>query len=380
MSENLSLSEVSVNESEQNEVGSTTEIQNYKYDVTLSDDNQRLVFVSSDENSPIANFVLKLDDLLHHKVHRNSDISCYFIVRSKNFIWKLFFFRVKFSEPNSKKAELWSHCFEKLVKGPRKLLFIVNPICGDKTSEDYFLDRVEPLLKRIEIDYEVIYTKKKDETTEICSRIRENNEEGFDGVVLLSGDGTLNEALRGSLSFDQNSLQLKGSAVPLGIIPCGTSNTLAYTIHGSEDRDTALLHVLMGDKMDLDVMSVTDHSDNLLGFSLTLIAFGFIADAIQESERYKSWLKSTTRYTISFTKAIMRMKKYSASFEMWPSKNGIRQPQVDIDDKAVVDKQNCGDNTDNVEIKTPEQDMTSFEEANLFFANFYNHAGPVMTC
>ena len=79
------------------------------------------------------------------------------------------------------------------------MLFIVNPVCGKKTAKNYFISRVEPLLKTLEYDYKVIYTTRKDEATEICSKLREDNEEAFEGVVVLSGDGTLNEALKASV-------------------------------------------------------------------------------------------------------------------------------------------------------------------------------------
>ena len=93
----------------------------------------------------------------------------------------------------------------------------------------------------------------------------------------------------------EGDLQLNKSPLPVGIVPCGTSNTLAYTIHGTEDQDTALLHVLLGDELNIDVLSVADDKDNLIGFSLTMVAFGFIADAIHFSEKFRSWLKDQLR-------------------------------------------------------------------------------------
>ena len=376
MNADLSLSEISVSENGDDvNDRSTTLIQNFNYDVNLSDDNKRLVFVSSDENCPIANFVFDIDDLLWYKIHNSSLITCYFIVRAKNYIWKLLYFNVNFT-PKSKKARIWTACFKNIVRGPDKLLFIVNPVSGDRSASDYFANRIEPLLKNLEIEYEAFYTKKENDATEFCSKLRENNLTEFDGVVLLSGDGTLNEAVRGLMSFDENG-ELKPAPLPVGIIPCGTSNTLAYTIHGTEDRDTALFHILLADRMNIDVMSVTDSSGNLLGFSLTLVAFGFIADAIQDSERYKSWLKSTTRYTLSFSKAIIKMKKYNTSFKLW-------QPQSDnveshFESSGVICQHNCLICSQSIqqsdEIESSEQEIVPYSEPNLFFANFYNHPG-----
>ena len=319
MSAEVSLSNINLYDNNHQTEITMTIINSFNYDVDLSQEQTSLNFVSSSPSCPVAKFTLNLEELLWYKTIGDSEICCYFICRGKNYAWKLLSFKVGFN-PGSEKFKLWICSLEKFKKKSRKLLFIINPVCGNKTAGNYFVKKIEPLLKQLEMEYKVVYTQKKDEATEICEKLRENNEESIEGVVVLSGDGTLNEVLRGLLTLDEN-LRLKPSPIPVGIIPCGTSNTLAYTIHGNEDRDTAVLHILMGDLMKIDVLGVTDDKDNLLGFSLTLIAFGFIADAIQASEKFRSFLKDNLRYSLAFGKAIIKLKKYNSSLTFWQPKD-----------------------------------------------------------
>src|ERR1700730_3103645 len=57
---------------------------------------------------------------------------------------------------------------------------------------------------------------------------------GFDAVVVLGGDGTLNEAANG----------LAGSATALGVLPGGSTNVYARTIGMTNDPIEALGEVL----------------------------------------------------------------------------------------------------------------------------------------
>ena len=97
-----------------------------------------------------------------------------------------------------------------------KTLFIVNPISGVGRQK-----KIETLLKQNLnhdlFDYEVRYTERIHHGTELA---REAAQQGYDCVVAVGGDGSVNDVVQG----------LRGSDTTLGIIPCGSGNGLAYTL------------------------------------------------------------------------------------------------------------------------------------------------------
>lgn len=69
----------------------------------------------------------------------------------------------------------------------------------------------------------------------------------YDLVVCAGGDGTLNETVDGVLEAGVN--------VPIGYIPCGTTNDLASSLKLSRDLDQAARDILESNAMPLDIGS-----------------------------------------------------------------------------------------------------------------------------
>lgn len=99
----------------------------------------------------------------------------------------------------------------------RKALFIINPRAG--------VDRVKALKKDLKeqlnpelFDYEIVYTEYAKHGTKLA---KEGVEQGFDLVVAVGGDGSVNDVING----------LYGSDVILGIIPKGSGNGLARSLN-----------------------------------------------------------------------------------------------------------------------------------------------------
>ena len=91
--------------------------------------------------------------------------------------------------------------------------FIVNPISG---SSRFIPKRkmLESLVDKTKFDYDIFETKYSGHAVELASSCSKS---GYDLVVAVGGDGTVNEVGRGLIH----------SGVPMGIIPCGSGNGLA---------------------------------------------------------------------------------------------------------------------------------------------------------
>lgn len=99
----------------------------------------------------------------------------------------------------------------------KKTLFIVNPISGVGKQK-----KIEALLRQNLdhdlFDYRVTYTGHIHHGTQLA---REAAMQGYDCVVAVGGDGSIFDVVQG----------LHGSDTVLGIIPCGSGNGLAHTLH-----------------------------------------------------------------------------------------------------------------------------------------------------
>lgn len=100
----------------------------------------------------------------------------------------------------------------------KKLLMIINPVAGRKS-----IQHMIPQIVRIFMDAgylcTVMVTAEAGEATQLVQKYSV----GFDLLVVAGGDGTLNEAVAGLMCCNRK--------IPLGYIPCGSTNEFAAA-HG----------------------------------------------------------------------------------------------------------------------------------------------------
>lgn len=108
----------------------------------------------------------------------------------------------------------------------KKIRFIINPKSGIGKQK-----KVEGLISKhldtTEFDYEVCYTKAKEHAVILS---REAAEQNYDAVVIVGGDGSINEAARGLIN----------TQTALGILPAGSGNGLAHFLNISLSTRKAL--------------------------------------------------------------------------------------------------------------------------------------------
>ena len=94
--------------------------------------------------------------------------------------------------------------------------------------------KVESELKKKKIEYRAYLTEYAGHASVLADRICEEND-GVKRIVVVGGDGTVNEVINGIADYNQ---------VLLGYIPSGSSNDLARGLGISSDPLTALKHIL----------------------------------------------------------------------------------------------------------------------------------------
>ncbi len=95
----------------------------------------------------------------------------------------------------------------------KKILFIINPISGT-VSKARIPEAIDKYLDKEKFTYQIVNTERAGQATELS---RQAAADGYDVVVAIGGDGTVNEVARGIVHTN----------TALGIIPCGSGNGLA---------------------------------------------------------------------------------------------------------------------------------------------------------
>lgn len=83
---------------------------------------------------------------------------------------------------------------------------------------------------------------------------------------------------------------------PLGIIPAGSTDTVAYCLNGTCDVCTIVLNIVLGQINGLDLASVSNEN-GLVKFYASVMSYGFLGDVAVESEKYR-WM-GPARYDYS---------------------------------------------------------------------------------
>lgn len=81
------------------------------------------------------------------------------------------------------------------------------------------------------------------------------NLDGLDGVACVGGDGTFAEVLNGvmlraaqdaHLNMADINVEPPTPKLRVGMVPGGSTDTVAFCLHGTNDIQTAILHIILG--------------------------------------------------------------------------------------------------------------------------------------
>lgn len=153
-----------------------------------------------------------------------------------------------------------------------RLCFIVNPTAGHGRALKTW-KQIEPLVASLG-DYVVKFTEHPGHGQELA---REAAQEGFDRVVALGGDGTVNEVASG----------LVGTAAAFGLVPTGTGNDFRRAAGIPKDPVEAVRTVFQGQPVPMDV--------GLAGgrrYFFNVAGAGFDAEVMRRVNGYGPVLKS----------------------------------------------------------------------------------------
>lgn len=175
----------------------------------------------------------------------------------------------------------------------KRILFIINPIAGKGHGES-IIPKIKAIIAAKRINSEVIITEKKGHASQLASE----HSGKFDVITAVGGDGTISEVVNGFKTIDNNIL---------GIIPCGSGNDFARTIHINESIESdinTIVHLNKIKALDLGEARITTQDNQVLNVRF-LNSFGLGFDALVTKIIQKStYLRGLPLYLSAVFKAL----------------------------------------------------------------------------
>ncbi|KAK0095273.1 hypothetical protein PV326_008794 [Microctonus aethiopoides] len=206
-----------------------------------------------------------------------------------------------------------------IVHRPRRIIVFVNPFGGKKRGKKIWEKDVQPLMRLAGIEMKTIITER---AGHIRDYLLHSYLDDTEAIVCVGGDGTFAEVFNGlvlrtakdhHIDANDSEVTLPPPRLSVGVIPSGSTDTVAYSLHGTTDVQTAVIHIIFGDTAGLDLSSV--HSNSLLHrLYASVLSYGYLGDVIRDSENFR-WM-GPQRYDYSGFKKIIANKGYDGEIEL----------------------------------------------------------------
>lgn len=176
----------------------------------------------------------------------------------------------------------------------KNVLFIVNKFSGTG-YQPQVEGKILTACAKFDVECTIQFTNGPGHATDLA---KEGSQQGFDIVVAVGGDGTLNEVARGLLN----------SKTPMGIIPKGSGNGLARHLGISMKIDKALEQLLTGKAVQMDTFRL----NGKLSLNVSGIGFdGHIANLFAKKKMRGFWT-----YARLVTLHYITFKEFTAELEL----------------------------------------------------------------
>lgn len=151
---------------------------------------------------------------------------------------------------------------------------IINPASRSGRGLKIWKEQIEPALHAKKISYRSYFSDRPGDIQKITAQILSARNGRSVSIIILGGDGTVNEALQG---MEDTSL------VTLGYIPTGSSNDLARDLQLPREPLKALELILQGGKAQLMDLGRITYSDGSIRKFAVSCGIGFDAAVCEEA-------------------------------------------------------------------------------------------------
>lgn len=204
---------------------------------------------------------------------------------------------------------------------PRKLLVFVNPFGGKRQAPIIWKAKAKKIFDQAGIDVRVVHTERAGHADDTIMRLTLEEMKELDGIVAVGGDGLFHEMVNGLLTIraakEGQELAQVVEQLRLGHIPAGSTDTVAYTLHGTRSVTTSVLRIVLGDRIPLDVARLDMLRSQTHVFAVSMISYGYLGDLLKESELWRSL--GPLRYEYVGAKVLFRSRAYDCKVSYLPA-------------------------------------------------------------
>ena len=151
------------------------------------------------------------------------------------------------------------------------LIIIANPYSGGGNGKRQFDCLVNYCLKN-NITFSTYLTQYAGEMIEIIPRIIQNLTSEHK-IIIIGGDGTLNEAISALIQCNQE--------IPVAYLPAGTGNDFAREMTLTHDIPTFIKHLYNETIKNLEIISYHEKMSHKKGIAINSLGFGIDAAICQ---------------------------------------------------------------------------------------------------
>jgi diacylglycerol kinase (ATP) len=188
-----------------------------------------------------------------------------------------------------------------------KSLIILNPWAGRGTAGQR-RGELEAALKQAAVPFDIVTTHARGGATELAWQ---GIEGGYDPIVAVGGDGTINEVVNGIKGAEAGT----GRRAQLGIVPLGTGSDFIKTLDTIEPNDIpgAVQRLATGRTraVDLGRVAVADGEER---FFINALGMGLDAQVAAESLKLTR-LKGMAVYLVAIIRALANYKAHPMTVE-----------------------------------------------------------------
>lgn len=246
-------------------------------------------------------------------------------------------------------CEVWFKHLRELLSGfrtrPKSLKVFINPSSHRKEAYQVYRDDIAPLFQLADIKTDITITERKGHALTV---LKESNLDGYDGVVCVGGDGSVAEVAHGLLlraqmdaGRDTDSVFTPvRAALPLGLIPAGSTDIVACSVHGIRHPVTAAMHIIMGNHQAVDVCSFSSLG-RLLRFGFSAM-FGFGGRTLALAERHR-WMPPGQRREFAVIKTLAHLKPEDCELSFLSVKTVQRGSSQNVSEEEETDTEEEGE-------------------------------------
>lgn len=237
--------------------------------------------------------------------------------------------------PSEELCTTWEKRIMAYIKGahhrPHTVKLFLQPYAGSKNGRTIFQRTIYPLFRHAGISIDAAEIVHNEYVKQALAHL---NFEDYDCIVCIGGDGTVTQVVDALMNRSQKdkAVDIKTGApaaaalTPIGIIPTGRTNHVAFSLMGVNDPVTGALHIILGNYQPVDVCSImTPEKVCRWGFNSQ---YGFAGQVLTYLRRYKAL--GSKRVDASIIKALTKAKlrAYECEIEYIPAENQRKGDQL----------------------------------------------------